>query len=138
MTFSLVCTHAPFPTFFYQHLPYKGVARGVVNKTPICFTLEILSWVRFPAAPPSKLLQAAVWRKRDYKSSLQQLSKDSLPIPPPKQQLASLCFIHTNLTNTPTYQTNQRVALSGIACQTNCSVCFIGSLCQIRSMSLIM
>ena len=47
---------------------WPGAARGVVVKALVCTTLEILSWLRFPA-PPSKLLQAAVWRKRDYKAA---------------------------------------------------------------------
>ena len=77
-----------------------GAGCGVVDKALVSFTLEILSLVRFPA-PPSKLLQAAVWSKRDYKAAC-----ISLLIPPPQQEATAShtdCFICTDLTNKPTY-----------------------------------
>ena len=69
-----------------DNLMEKGAGCGVVDKTPVSFTLEILSRIRFPA-PPSKLLQAAVWSKRDYKAAcISCLCQRQLanPSPPPR------------------------------------------------------
>ena len=93
-------------------IPFSwGVAGGVVDKNPVCLPLEILSWLLF-LAPLNKLLQAAVWRKRDYNEACISCQRQlAIPSPPTKkQQLATLIVSYTNLTNTLNYQqTNQLV-----------------------------
>ena len=116
----------------------KGVAGGVVDKTSL--------WKFCHGFDSRRRLQASCCKqlfgeKRDYKSSLQQLSKDSLQIPPPTKATACHAVLHTYQPHKHTYLPNKQTSklpYVGSPAKTNCSVCFIGSLCHIRSMSLIM
>ena len=122
----------------------SGVACGVVVKAAVSTTQEILSLVRFPT-PPSKLMQAAVRRKRVYKAACNSCQKRQLANPSPQKEASAChtdCFIHTNLTYILTCLPTKHLAGCLVSCGDRLpltdSVCFIGSLCQIRLTCLIM
>ena len=118
----------------------RGVGRGVVVKTQVPITQEILSRVRFPAPLSKLLLLAAVCKNRDSKAACSSCqNKDSLLIPPPLQSSSSphCCFIPDKPTHS--IQTHTQTNIPTAGCLRDrlppslYSVCFKGSLCQIET-----